>query len=174
MVFFNNPNQQLRVFGIGGITGFFQSVGPFFVVGNFVIEQKRVAPALGKKFGMVAIGIGSVFIFPETFMFFVIIHVKPLACPVFVALDPKMVIGFFCQGTVATSRFQYPLCQRNRRRNFVLLHLFDGYIFVQINIVFRTHPLLCPEARSKEKQQQKEADAKIGKWPQLIFRFEQK
>ena len=116
---------------------------PLFIICNWIIEQKRIASALGKKLGMVAIRIGCMFVFSETFVLCIIIHYKGFACPTFVAFYPEMIIGFSGQGTVPAPRLKYSLCQRDRCRNFILLHLFDGHVFIQIDVVFRTLPLLC-------------------------------
>ena len=57
-----------------------------------------------------------------------------LTCPVVVTLDAEVVVRTPCQLTHSCPTLKESLSQRDAGRDVVLLHLFDGYVFVFLDI----------------------------------------
>ncbi len=83
---------------------------------------------------MIPVGVLYFIVFPETFVIGIVIHIKSLSGPAFVAFNTKMIIGFLSQPAVATARFENALRQCDGCRNMVLLHLINCDFFIQIDI----------------------------------------
>ena len=135
-MFLNNSNELVGVALVGGVSGRPQPVSPLFVIGGIQFKQLRVARPRGQKLGMVSVLRQWVSVLSETLTSGVVIVRDAFALPAVMALDAKVIIGFFDELTAPRIGFKDTLSQGDARRNPVELHLFHRWFSKSRYVVF--------------------------------------
>ena len=151
IIIFDNRNQTISIGWIGGVSSFFQSAGPSFIVGDIQFEKKGITGTSSKEVRMIFVRITRMAIGTETFIACIIIVTNGTPPPTTSTLNTKMIIALSCQLTVSGTTFQQSLRQCDTGRNFMKFHLFNSQITILIYIFDVTGiPFLCLHSYGKE------------------------
>ena len=120
--------------GIGGISCFFQPVGPAFIIIHAVSEQGAVPGILIQEIRMVLIGSDIISVLPEAFVFPVIGIGIGFTGPGSLAFDAEVIVGVLADLAGACRGFMDALGELDGRRYACPFLFQDGQVLILIYV----------------------------------------
>ena len=122
------------VFGVRGVPGGFQTVGPAGVVHHVKVEEGAVAWTGFQKKRMIVERLLHGGVLAEALLQFVVVNEDGVAGPFLVALDAEVVVSVRGEVAHSAGAFKNPLRDGDAGGDFVLVHLVDGWLLITLDI----------------------------------------